>query len=232
MALVKLGGGIIQLSGSIAGNTFARNRYGNYMRARTKPTNPRSTQQQAVRAVIQYLTEYWSETLSDAERTAWNLYADSVAMKNKLGETTKLSGFNHFIRSNATPARLLLPIVKSGPTIFTLPDADTTFAISASEATQNITATFNNTLDWAVESGGLLSMLQGKPQNPQINFFNGPFRFWTAVQGVDPGGAVTPKEAPAVFAIAEGQKIWVTARIMRADGRLSEIFRASCTVAA
>ncbi|GAI58374.1 unnamed protein product, partial [marine sediment metagenome] len=39
MALVKYGGGITQMSGSIAGNTFARNRYGNYVRSRTKPIN-------------------------------------------------------------------------------------------------------------------------------------------------------------------------------------------------
>ncbi|GAH50296.1 unnamed protein product, partial [marine sediment metagenome] len=45
MALVKLGGGIVQISGSIAGNTFARNRFGNYMRSRTKPVNPNSTRQ-------------------------------------------------------------------------------------------------------------------------------------------------------------------------------------------
>ncbi|GAH13494.1 unnamed protein product, partial [marine sediment metagenome] len=50
MSLVKYGGGIVQMSGSIAGNTFARNRYGNYVRARTKPINPNSDRQVVVRA--------------------------------------------------------------------------------------------------------------------------------------------------------------------------------------
>ena len=31
MALIKYGGGIVHASGSLAGNTFARNKYGNYM---------------------------------------------------------------------------------------------------------------------------------------------------------------------------------------------------------
>ncbi|GAH28464.1 unnamed protein product, partial [marine sediment metagenome] len=37
MALVKYGAGIIQMSGSIAGDVHARNRFGNYIRPRTKP---------------------------------------------------------------------------------------------------------------------------------------------------------------------------------------------------
>lgn len=228
MALVKYGGGIIQMTGSVAGNTHARNRYGNYVRARTKPVNPNTARQVAVRSAIAYLTERWSETLTAAQRAAWNLYAASVTMKNKLGESIFLSGFNHYIRSNVNSVVIALSPVDAGPTIFELPSKDTTFNVTASEATQNITANFDNTMAWASETGGLLFMFQGTPQNPQRNFFNGPWRFWTAVQGVDPGPAVTPKIAPAVFGIAEGQHIWVYARIMRADGRLSEVFRADC----
>jgi hypothetical protein len=232
MALIKYGGGIIQMSGSLAGNTFARNRYGNYCRARTKPTNPNTALQVAVREAIAYLTNRWSQTLTAAQRTAWNLYASSVAMKNKLGETTYLSGFNHYIRSNVNSIIIDQPAIDAGPTVFELPDQDPTFVITASEATQNISAAFDNTMDWAVEDGSFLFMWQGQPQNPQRNFFAGPWRFWTAVQGVDPGGPATPKEAPAVFAIAEGQRLWAYARICRADGRLSEVFRSDCFCAA
>jgi len=226
MALVKYGGGIIQMSGSIAGNTHARNRYGNYIRAKTKPVNPRTQLQTDVREAIQQLTTRWSQTVTDVQRVAWNLYANSVNMKNKLGEVIKLSGFNHYIRSNAIFQRLDLPVVDDGPVIFELPEADSTFAVSASETTQNITATFDNTLAWAIEDGSLLCMFQGTPQNAQRNFFAGPWRFWTAVQGVDPDGPVTPRVAPAVFAITELQRMWVYARIIRADGRMSEVFRA------
>jgi len=100
MALVKYGGGIIQMSGSIAGNTYARNRYGNYARARTKPVNPNSAQQQVIRGAMQELTTRWAQTLTALQRAAWNLYGTNVAMLNKLGETIKLSGFNHYLRSN------------------------------------------------------------------------------------------------------------------------------------
>ena len=59
MALIKYGGGIVDMSGSIAGNTHARNRFGNYMRARTKPVNPNSDRQVAIRAIVSYLAEFW-----------------------------------------------------------------------------------------------------------------------------------------------------------------------------
>jgi len=231
MALVKYGGGIIQMSGSLAGNTFARNRYGNYVRARTKPTNPKTALQQAVRSAVQILTTRWGQTLTDVQRTAWNLYASSVSMKNRLGETVKLSGFNHYIRSNATLMTIAVAPVDDGPTIFELPEADPLFAVTASEGTQNITVTYDDTLEWDTETGGFLLMWQGQPQNAQRNFFAGPWRFLTAVAGITGAPVASPKITAVAFAMAELQRQWVYARILRADGRLSEVFRADtfCT---
>jgi len=124
MALVKFGGGITQMSGSVGGTTFARNRYGNYARAKTKPVNPNTAAQAAIRSALSELTVLWSQTLSAAQRTAWNLYGASVAMKNRLGETTYLTGFNHYIRSNVMRNRVGLGVVNDGPVIFELPAAD------------------------------------------------------------------------------------------------------------
>lgn len=81
MALVKYGAGIIQMSGSIAGNVHARNRFGNYVRPRTKPVNPNSIRQEAARAIVSYLAEYWHQDLDDVQRNLWDVYAAAVAMK-------------------------------------------------------------------------------------------------------------------------------------------------------
>jgi len=232
MALIKLGGGIIDMRGSIAGNTYARNRSGNYARARTKPINPNSALQALCRSVIAFVVDRWSTTLTAEQRAAWDLYASSVAMKNKLGETIFLTGFNHYVRSNSILKRLALPLVDDGPVIFELPASDPTFAITATEDPNNITATYDDTMEWAAETGGLLCMFQGTPQNPQRNFFGGPWRLWTAVEGVDAAPPASPKIAPAVFAITEGQRIWAYGRILRADGRLSQPFYDDCFVAA
>lgn len=226
MALVKFGGGIIQMSGSIAGNTFARNRYGNYVRARTKPTNPNTTRQQGIRSAIAEATVRWSTVLNQAGRDIWNLYAANVAMKNRLGETVTLTGFNHYIRSNALRLQLGFAAIDAGPDLFELPAHDPSLAIAPAEASQQCNVTFDNTMDWANETGGVLFIYQGMSQNPQRNFFAGPWRWCTCVGGDDVTPPVSPEPAPAVYHLSVGQHIWVYARIQRADGRLSEKFRA------
>lgn len=232
MALVKFGGGVVQMSGSIAGTTFARNRYGNYARARTKPVNPNTDLQQVVRSSMALLTTRWSDTLTAPQRTAWNLYGSNVTMTNKLGESMNLSGFNHYVRSNMIAQRIPYPIVDAGPTVFELPAQDPTFAVTASEATQVLTLAYDDTMAWATENAAYMYFFQGQPQNPQRNFFDGPWRLIGSVAGIDPGGPVEPHAGNAVFAVAELQRQWVYARIQRADGRLSEPFRADIFVAA
>lgn len=232
MALVKYGGGVIQMSGSIAGNTYARNRYGNYVRARTKPVNPNTERQDAIRASVASLTVRWAHTLDATKRAAWGLYASNVAMKNKLGEVVYLSGFNHYIRSNALLLAIGQAIHDDGPTVFELPAQDPLFAITATEAPNEITYTWNSLLDWCAEDGSMILVYEGKPQNPQRNFFAGPWRFLGRTKGVDPGPAVPPSVQPSKFGIAELQHIWCYARISRADGRLSEPFRADTFCAA
>jgi len=226
MALIKYGGGIIQMSGSIAGNTHARNRFGNYMRARTKPVNPSSARQCGARIAIMYLAEQWREDpMTDAKRLAWEVYAASINWNNKLGETVKLTGFNHFIRSNASILRAGGTIVTDGPTDLGLPPGDPTIAVTGSEASQKLSVTFDNTMDWAGEVGGYMVVEMGVPQNPTRNFFGGPWRFCAAI-----AGAAVPETPPVEidpgWTLTEGQKVWCRAGILRADGRLSTKFGA------
>ena len=222
---IKFGGGIVDARGSVAGNTFSRNHYGAYVRARTTPINPKTDRQIAVRASVAFLSAMWSVTLTAVQRTAWNLYGSSVAMKDSLGATMYLTGYNHFIRSNTIRKMMAWPLVSAGPTIFEIPAHDPTFAVTATEAGQTITTAFDITMAWAVEDDGYIVFFQGKPQNAQRNYFGGPWRYFGGEIGIDPGGPVAPFVYPVQFAIAEGQRQWVYARILRADGRMSEPFR-------
>jgi len=238
MALVKYGGGIIQMSGSIAGSTFARNRFGNYARAKTKPVNPNScghsllgvddsVSQAHVRAALAMLTARWSQVVTSAQRTAWNLYAASVSMKNRLGEAVNLTGFNHYIRSNAACAAAGYTLVDAGPTVFELPEKDPSIIVVPAAGTQACALTFDDTMEWVDEDGAALLIWQGRPQNPQRNYFGGP---WIGMK--DKGGSsASPKTSPESFSalctFAEGQKIWYKFRIIRADHRLSEPFFAN-----
>ncbi len=232
MALIKFGGGVVAMSGSIAGNTFSRNRYGAYVRARTVPVNPNTARQVGVRAALAFLTTRWAQILTTNQRIAWNLYGANVNMVNKLGETINLSGFNHYIRSNVPRLIFGRNIVDDGPVIFELPAHDPLFAITASEAAQRLEITFSVDMNWSTETNAFLFVSQGLPQNAQRNFFGGPWRTLTGIPGEDPGPPVSPNSPSAIFAIAEGQHLWAYGRISRADGRLSTPFRSDVFVAA
>jgi hypothetical protein len=143
-----------------------------------------------------------------------------------------LTGYNHFIRSNVISRMIPYPLTSAGPTVFEIPAQDPTLAVTLSEATQILTIVYDAPMDWAVEDGSYMFFFQGKPQNPQRNYFGGPWRLIGSVAGIDPGGPVTPHAGAAQFAVAEGQRQWIYARIMRADGRLSEPFRADAFCAA
>ena len=221
---VKFGGNIVDGRGSIAGNTFSRNHFGAFVRARVTPTNPNTARQVLVRASIAFIADRWANTLTALQRAAWELYASSVAMLDSLGATIYLTGYNHYIRSNMIIKMSVLTLVDAGPVIFELPAQDPTFAISASEATQQISYTFDNVMDWANEDDAYLFKFMGKPQNPQRNYFKGPCRIVGNVEGdaITPPTSPDPQDSP--FAFAEGQRVWCYARIQRADGRLSEPF--------
>ena len=228
MALIKYGGGIVQMSGSIAGDVHARNRFGNYTRSRTKPVNPKSTRQVLIRECLANLVQRWRATLTAGQRTAWATYAAAVAMNNRLGETVYLTGFNHYLRGNIVALMEACPPRDDGPTDLALPEQDPTFAIAASVASQKITVTFDEDLPWTDEVNSFLLIEMGEPQNATRNFFNGPWRRTAILVPVD----TSPKEVDPCFTLVLGQKIWCYGRIFRADARLSQPFRASCTVSA
>lgn len=222
MALVRYGGGVIQMSGSIAGNTYARNRYGNYVRSRTKPVNPRSERQVAARDTIMYLTEYWHESLNSTQRGAWANYAAVVVMKNKLGESVKLSGFNHFIRSNAARLCAGLALVADGPTTQALPAIDPNFKFTTTAYYQLLPTSYTVGAAWADEDGAGLIVHAGRPQLATRNFFGGPWRYADCLKG-DSGEAPQQQyPVPSPFTLTADQVIWGFHRISLADGRLSE----------
>lgn len=220
------------MSGRLGGVIASRNRGGPYLRNGTIPINPNTDRQGVVRGAMAFLADRWAQTVTAGQRTAWNLYASNVEMSNRFGEATHLSGYNHYLRSNIIRKMAGWAIIDDGPVDFTIPAHDPTFAITASEGTQEITYTYDDAMDWADENGGYMIMFQGQPQNPQINFFNGPWRFSHAVQGVNGAPPASPVSGVGPFAIAEGQHQWSYARILRADGRISEPFYDSTFCAA
>jgi hypothetical protein len=222
MALVKYGGGIIQASGSIAGTVHARNRFGNYIRARTKPVNPGTPGQHGVRDALSFLSTVWATILTSGQRIAWATYASSVAMKNRLGEVIYLTGFNHFIRSNCQTMNINQFYKADGPVTLSLPAKDTAFTAAGSAATQLLSIAFDPAQPWNHESQGQLQVFMGQPRKITQNFFAGPWKWANTLYGSISAPLTSPQTVAAPFTLTVGQLVTCYARIHEADGRLTE----------
>jgi hypothetical protein len=86
-------------SGSLAGTTASRNRYGQYKRTRATPVNPNSVQQGVVRARMSANAAAW-RALTDAQRAGWNDLGLSMNRTDALGQSYNLTGFQAFCSVN------------------------------------------------------------------------------------------------------------------------------------
>lgn len=218
MALIRYAEGQ-QRSGSTGATVYSHNRFGAYIRARSVPVNPNTDRQVATRNSTRALAIAWQNTLTQIQRDAWDVYAANVSWQNKLGDSVKLTGLNHYVRCNATRLVLALARIDAAPTIFTLATAEQSLSATASEATQELTIDGDPAADWVGDPGSGQYYFMGLPQNAAIKFFGGPWRYIHAAMIGPPPFPVT---ATAAFPFAEGQRIWLRSRIQRSDGRLSE----------
>lgn len=218
MALIKLGGMIAEIRGSVGGTTFARNRGGAYARNRSVPLNPASVAQARVRQVFGDLAQRWSQTLTPAQRGAWETYADNVPLPNSLGELRNVTGLNMYQRSNALLIDIDQPRVDDAPTTFTVgPSFTPTYTVDAAADTADVTAlgTFVPTVDGPIN----VLFSASPPQSVGVRFFKAPFRkmgsFRFTDQLVD-----LPQTFPLPFPVAAGQVVFLRSAPVTDDGRV------------
>jgi|TARA_Y100000310_G_C20528168_1_gene737120 hypothetical protein len=99
MAKVQFGGGISAMSGKAAGNVFARNKGGAYMRNWVRPTNPQTTAQQNQRNTLALKSAAW-RTLTDSQRDSWKSWADDNPVLDRMGASIVLTGAQAYTKIN------------------------------------------------------------------------------------------------------------------------------------
>lgn len=211
-----------QRSGSTGGTVYSHNRFGAYIRARSVPVNPNTDRQVASRNRMRALSIAWQNLLTQVQRDAWEVYAANVTWKNALGDSVHLTGLNHYVRSNAAVLAAGLTRVDAAPTVFTIAAAEDGLVPTASEATQDVTVAFDTAGLWCSEDGAAQLIYQGLPKNASTKFFGGPYRLLGVILGDSVAPPAVPEVLAAVFPFAEGNRLWVRSRILRADGRLSD----------
>lgn len=86
-------------SGSLAGVTSSRNRYGQYKRSRATPVNPNTSQQGIVRARFGNNSAAW-RGLTDVQRAGWEALASEITRTDPLGQSYTLNGQTAFMMVN------------------------------------------------------------------------------------------------------------------------------------
>lgn len=222
MALVKFGQGVAQMSGKLGGTVFARNKGGATARNFQAPINPSTPQQSVVRNIMTSLSDDWVNLLTQTQRDGWEAYSFNVQGVNRLGDPITLPALSWFTGSNVARIQAGLVQANDAPTIFTRGEGDSLLAVTASEATQLLSVTFDILNGWVDEDDAGMVIYTSRPQNETVKFFKGPYR----LAGVIEGDSVTAPTSPdatltSAFAFVAGQRVFGYARIIRADGRYS-----------
>lgn len=212
------------MSGSLGGITAARNRGGQYLRARVVPVDPGSVGQVTLRGIFSQLAVFWSSALTAAQRTGWDTYAANVTVVNRIGETVNLTGFQMYMRSNVPRVQAGAARVDPPPTVFTLGEF-TPVSMTIAGGGAVLSVAFTNTDPWAEEDDAHLIVLASREKGATINFFKGPYRLAGTIDGDALSAPTSPASITSPFTYASGNRGFAQVRISRADGRLSAIQR-------
>lgn len=105
-------------SGSQAGTTASRNRYGQYKRTRATPVNPNTTAQGLVRARLSANSAAW-RALTDAQRAGWTDLGLSMVRSDALGQSYNLTGAQAYASVNNSKTQAGDATVAAAPALVT-----------------------------------------------------------------------------------------------------------------
>lgn len=222
-----------EYSGSLGGITASRNKGGSYFRQKVIPTNPNTTLQSLVRTILQEVSDRWANILTPAQRVAWTAWAE-----NTPGFTG--AGIDAYQYINLPRQYAIEATLSFAPTDPFLDDVPASFDVGSfspitavySAATNRYTVTFDNTDDWAIGPEGALLIYTGFPLNPSRSNYFGRYNLLDAI----PGNGTPPTSplatAVAPFAAVVGQRLFMKARAISQDGRVSMSQRVTMLVTA
>lgn len=204
-------------SGSIAGQTASRNRFGQYLRNRRAPVQPRSPAQLLVRGFLTANAKAWGD-LTDAQRNAWKAFASAHPTVDSLGSSVTLTGAMVYVAVNGLN-------LSAGLAVQTAPPDGAGVATPGLTVDSGTALAFNLSSTDAVD--GELLVYSSPPLSAGVSFTN-DFRLVTVTSS--PGAtddACTKAQLEAKWGtLIAGQKFIFRARTLNA-GNISAYTTAS-----
>jgi hypothetical protein len=171
-------------SGSWAGITASRNRFGQYFRARHAPVNPNTAIQMVVRARLSTNAAAW-RALTDAQRAGWLSLGLQMLRTDSLGQQYDLNGFLAYCSVNNNRAAVGDAVVADAPA-HTTPPQLTSATITLTAAAMQIAYTVTP----LAAGNRLLAFIS--PQTSAGRKFNADYRLiqFTAAAAASPMNAL------------------------------------------
>lgn len=178
-------------SGKLAGVVASHNRGGQYFRQHVIPTDPFTEQQQAMREAMSYAAERWAN-FTDEDRRAWDAYARSKPMPNRLGDDHHATGRNMHARL-CTFRRYCIQWLDLS---CSLDDYAPTNTIEQFDAIPSVSLDSNSSptalvINWPGDMGWLeydssfMAVFVSTPRPGTVNWFRGPWPLRSAIVGND-----------------------------------------------
>jgi len=220
VALIKFGGGVTDMRGSIGGSTFARNKGGNYARARMKPCNPRSTLQSARRARMGHLAKYWSNALTEQQRDDWRAYAAGTTWTNRLGDVIEINGLAAFLRVNALVLLYSSTVIAAAPLAMGHAGGVTLSFAAESDTSKLQLAEPGGAFSKSTD-GHFLLLSMGLPTEAGRLSTPPGFRYLNHTAGNSVAPPSYPLEIASAYTMAAGQRVTVSAMFQDESYRIS-----------
>lgn len=100
MARIIYSGLVTSIKGSVGGTTFQSNAYGNTVKNKPNMVIPNTVEQEQRKLIFSKATKAWA-TLTDAERSNWDTYANTFPQYAKNNPSSQLSGYAVFTKWHA-----------------------------------------------------------------------------------------------------------------------------------
>jgi hypothetical protein len=197
-------------SGSQSDTVASRNRFGQYYRTRATGVNPNTGEQSLARTRFGLQSNAW-RSLTEVQRSAWEVLAGQFPIVDSLGQEVVLTGAQMFVRSNSARLRAGdVAIVQPGP--FT--DWSTAaIAVTATAGTPSLSIAFT-----VPATDQIICVDVSPPKSPGV-YFNSQ---WRRIVNL-PDSATTPSAVLASYnslygALIEGQVIFFRSRTLNEVG--------------
>jgi len=190
-------------SGSLAGITSSRNRYGQYRRSRSTPVNPNTSWQSTVRGNLQLNAAAW-RALTAGQRTGWESLGSQMSRTDALGQSYTLNGFQAYCSVNGNRLNAGDAAVSAAPSLVT-PDPLTFGTITLT------TAVFTVAYTATPCAAGDRVFAYCSPQRSAGRSFEGDLRLIhvSAAAGASPADVFTEFEA-RMGTPTEGDRVFLS----------------------